>query len=148
MFTTLTGLVPMSTFDVFKNFDRDFEDLMNSARVDFKEVFPPMNVFYAADDKACTIELALAGYSKDEISVEVGDNKITVAAEVKEEEKKEGKYYKQRIKKQSFTRTYAVPANVYDLEATEVSYVDGLLTINVPAKAPEEPKTKKLEIKG
>lgn len=142
-----TSLMPVS-FDVFKDFDRTFEELMNSARFDYKEAFPPMNVFYAADDKACTIELALAGYSKDEISVEVGDNKITVAATVKEEDEKEGKYAKRRIKKQNFQRVYAVPANIYDIEATEVSYVDGLLTIVVPAKAPEAPQTKKLEIKG
>lgn len=144
-----SSLVPTMAFDVFKNFDRDFEELMNSSRFDYKEAFPPMNVFYAADDKACTIELALAGYSKDEISVEVGENKITVSADIPEEKAvKDGTYAKQRIKKQSFTRVYAVPSNVYDIEATEVSYENGLLSIYVPAKAPEAPKTKKLEIKG
>lgn len=151
-----TDLVPMGMSSMFRDFDREFEDIVKSARAGFNEAFPPINVSYScvADDQACYIEMALAGYSKDEISVEVSDNKVTVSAKIAEPEEEEAKdtlrtnrkYLKQRVKKQSFTRTYLVPT-AYNLEATEVTYENGLLTVVIPAKKQEEPKTKKLEIK-
>ena len=71
-----TDLMMSTTFDdVFKRFD----ELMNSERLDFSQVFPPMNIFYHADNKAVEIEMALAGYKKDELNIEVEENRIVIS---------------------------------------------------------------------
>ena len=138
-----TDLMMSTTFDdVFKRFD----ELFNSDRLDFSQVFPPMNIFYQADNKAVQIEMALAGYKKDELSIEVEENKIVISGTPTEEEKKEGKYFKQKIRKQNFRRSYEIP-NTYDLEKAEVTYEDGILSIMVPAKEVQLPEKKTLMIK-
>ena len=139
-----TDLMMSTTFDdVFKRFD----ELMNSDRLDFSQVFPPMNVFYHADNKAVQIEMALAGYKKDELSIDVEENRITISGKPVVEEQPKGTYLgKQRIKKQEFKRAYEIP-NLYDLEKAEVNYEDGILTILIPAKEKVVPTTKRLEIK-
>jgi len=139
-----TDLMTMSTTfdDVFKRFD----ELFNSERLDFTQVFPPMNVFYQADNQAVQIEMALAGYKKDELNIEVEENKIVISGKPAEEEKKEGRYFKQKIRKQEFQRAYEIP-NTYDLEKAEVTYEDGILSITVPAKEEVASTKKLLEIK-
>lgn len=138
-----TDLVMSTTFDdVFKRFD----ELFNSDRLDFSQVFPPMNIFYQADNKAVHIEMALAGYKKDELSIEIEDNKVVISGAPKEEAELEGKYFKQKIRKQEFKRSYEIPNN-YDLEKAEVTYEDGILSIVVPAKEKQLPEKKVLMIK-
>ena len=137
-----TDLMSTTFDDVFKRFD----ELMNSDRLDFSQVFPPMNVFYQADNKAVQIEMALAGYKKNELSIEIEDNEIIISGKPAKEEEKEGKYFKQRIRKQEFTRAYEIP-NTYALEKAEVTYEDGILTITVPAKEVAVSEKKMLEIK-
>lgn len=147
MFTdliTTNAMTSMSPFDdLFKNFD----ELMNSSRLSFQEPFPPMNVFYSADNKSAEITLALAGYSKEELSVEVNGNTIVIEATPKKEDEKNGTYFKQRIHKKSFKRSYELPTNVYDTSKTEVEFKDGLLNIYVPAKQKEESTSKKIAIR-
>ena len=138
-----TDLVMSTTFDdMFKRFN----ELFSSDRLDFAQVFPPMNVFYQADNKAVQIEMALAGYKKDELNIEVEENRIVISGKPAEEEKKEGQYFKQKIRKQEFKRAYEIP-NTYDLEKAEVTYEDGILSITVPAKEVQLPEKKVLAIK-
>lgn len=140
MFTDL--MMPMSTGWI----DDVMNELMKSNRVDFSEVFPPMNVFYQADDKAVEIEMALAGYKREEIKIEVDGNRLVVKGEPIKTEEKTGKYFKKKINKLSFTRAYELP-DAYDLEKIDASYEDGILSIHVPAKKKVEPKIKKISIR-
>lgn len=138
-----TDLMMSTTFgDAFKRFD----ELFNSDRLDFSQVFPPMNIFYQADNKAVQIEMALAGYKKEELNIEVEENRIVISGKPATEEKKEGQYFKQKIRKGEFTRAYEIP-NTYDLEKAEVTYEDGILSITVPAKEVQLPEKKILAIK-
>ena len=137
--------MPFSASSAFDDVFKRFDELMNSDRLDFSQVFPPINVFYRADNKAVSIEAALAGYKKSELNISVEGNRIIVAGNPAEE-KKEGTYLKQRIKKQAFKRAYEIP-ETYDLEKTEVTYEDGILSITVPAKEVVAPAKRMLEIK-
>lgn len=129
--------------DLFKSFD----ELMNSSRLSFQEPFPPVNVFYRADDKTAEITLALAGYSKDELSVTVDGDRILIEASPIKEEEKAGTYMKRRIHKTAFKRSYELPHGVYDMEKVDVEYNNGLLTITVPSKEKETPAVKKIAIR-
>lgn len=140
MFTQLATTDMFDRFDdVFKNFD----ELMNSSRLSFQDVFPPINVF--ADEESVLLEVALAGYSKDELSVDIDGNKIIIEAKPVEEEEKKGKYFKRRIKKQAFKRAYELPNDVYDVNGTTVEFNNGLLAITIPAKK-EASTVKRIEI--
>lgn len=144
MFTDLK-LFSTNTFNDFDDVFKSFDELMNSSRLSFQDVFPPMNVFFSADDNSALLEIALAGYSKEELSIEVDGNKIIVEATPREEEPKEGKYFKRKIKKLAFKRAYELPNNTYDIAESTVDFKDGLLSINVPVKK-EISTSKKLAI--
>ena len=127
----------------------DFDQLMRNHNFSYDDTFPPINLYMSKSGESCNFELALTGYKKDWLSVYIDGKNLVIEATVPEEkEDDEKKYVKRRIKASSFKKTYRIPEG-YDVEKTEVSYEDGLLSIYIPKKAvkPVEKTTKKLLIK-
>ena len=127
----------------------DFDQLMRNHNFSYDDTFPPINLYMSKSGESCNFELALTGYKKDWLSVYIDGKNLVIDATVPEEkEDDEKKYVKRRIKAPSFKKTYRIPEG-YDVEKTEVSYEDGLLSIYIPKKVvkPVEKTTKKLLIK-
>ena len=144
MYTTLPSVFGSSFLD---NVFADFDQVFKSPRFSFDDSFPPINLYVNQDDKACTYELALTGYKKDWLSVEIDGNVLKISAEVPEEKEDETKkYLKRRIKAQTFKKAYKIPEG-YDTERAEVTYEDGLLTVFIPVKEKPQETSKKLLIK-
>lgn len=131
---------------LFDSLFADFDQIMKSSRYNFEDSFPPINLYINKDSNSCYYELALTGYKKEWLSVEIEGNNLTISAEVPEEDEDNKKYVKRRIQAKSFKKVYRIPEG-YDTEQAEVTYSDGLLTIYIPVIKKEEPQTKKLEIK-
>ncbi len=84
------------------------------------------------------------GLKKDEISIEMNGNRLTVSGERKrKEERQEGKYFRSELTYGKFTRTFELPEGT-NAEAVEASYEHGVLSLFVP-KA-EQTKAKKISI--
>lgn len=128
--------------DVFTSFGH----LFNDDRFSYREPFPPTNLFLN-EDGSWEISLALAGYDKSELSVKVESGSIIIEADpVEEESAKAGKFYRQKIKKNAFKRTYALDStSSYDFDSTSVTFENGLLTVRVPVKV-DAVKSKYIEI--
>lgn len=127
----------------------DFDQLMRNHNFSYDDTFPPINLYMSKSGESCNFELALTGYKKDWLSVYIDGKNLVIEAIVPEgKEDDEKKYVKRRIKASSFKKTYRIPEG-YDVEKTEVSYEDGLLSIYIPKKVvkPVEKTTKKLLIK-
>ena len=127
----------------------DFDQLMRNHNFSYDDTFPPINLYMSKSGESCNFELALTGYKKDWLSVYIDGKNLVIEATVPEEkEDDEKKYVKRRIKASSFKKTYRIPEG-YDVEKTEVSYEDGLLSIYIPKTVvkPVEKTTKKLLIK-
>lgn len=129
----------------FDSIFEDFSQLMKSPRFSFDDSFPPLNLYLQTSDKACNIEIALTGYKKDWLSVEIDGTTLTIKADVPEEKGEEKKYIKHRIQAKSFEKVYKIPEG-YDVDNAEVSYEDGLLSIYIPVKE-QKTTSKKLLIK-
>lgn len=131
--------------DMYDFFDGVFDALMKSSNFGFNEAFPASNVF--TDSTGCTIELALAGYKKEQLHIDVDGNKFTVSADASTDKTDEDKkYHSHRVKSSSFKRVYSVPAEIYDISKLSASYVDGMLSIFIPKKEESAPKTKSITI--
>ena len=66
------------------------------------------NDFYDKENKCSVIQMATAGYSKDELSVSVDGKKLTVKGTPKEEDNKESvSYVRNKIHKSVFERVYS-----------------------------------------
>ncbi len=96
----------------------------------------PVADIFRNDDGATTMEFALAGFSRDEISIEVKPEKrsITVSATTNATEEANGT--SRRIARRDFTKTYVNYDDNLDLSAATAKYENGLLTVTVP-KRPE-----------
>jgi molecular chaperone IbpA len=116
-------------------FDRIF-DRLNT--VDF-HTYPPHNI-EKIDETTSILTLALAGYSKDELSAVVQDDILTVTGEKKEESKN---YLYQGIAARRFTKRFYLNANT---EVKQIEYKDGLLSITIVQEIPEKSKPKALDI--
>jgi HSP20 family protein len=91
-----------------------------------------------------TIRADLPGLKRDEVSVEVGDNAVTIQGERKREheEEREG-YYRTERSYGSFYRVIPLPQGAISDQA-KASFRDGVLEITMPA--PPMSKGRRLEI--
>jgi molecular chaperone IbpA len=103
--------------------------------------YPPYNLI-KHDSSNFTIEVALAGFKRDEIEVSTEQNILRVTS--KNEEKDTGRTYLHKgLSKRSFVRTWQLSE---DVEVSNVDFKDGLLTINLQRMVPEKHKKKIYEI--
>ena len=102
----------------------------------------PVADIYSEENGDTVLEFALAGFAKEDLSIEVkpGDKSIVVRANANNNE--EGKISR-RIARRSFEKTFVNYDNNLDLTAITASFDNGLLKVVVPTR----PETKPLEVK-
>lgn len=125
-------------------FDRFFDDVERMLKTDIQKMtssFPPHNII-KLDDNRYLVELAVAGFSKDEIqiTVEDGDLKIVGSKSSKEEI---GAYLHRGIGTRAFTKTITIADTV---EVRGAEFKDGILRIGLENVIPEHKKPRKVEI--
>ncbi len=123
-------------------FDRiaDLMDRALSADVT-QTTYPPYNIEKTAED-AYRISIAVAGFSPDELSVEVKDGALHVTARKAPEA--EGKTYLHRgIATRAFERRFALADHV---RATGATHEHGMLHIDLIRETPEALKPRRIEI--
>lgn len=97
------------------------------------------------DDKAYYLEVDLPGVKKEDVSVDLDKNHISISGERKiKNEIKEDDYYKVESVFGKFSRSFSLPDSV-DNENIEASFENGVLEILIPKVAPKV--AKKIEIK-
>jgi len=116
----------------FKRFDTAYETHTN---------YPPYNLIKESSVDF-RLEIALAGYKKEDIEVTTEWNKLFV--DVKKVSDTDDEYLHQGLAKRAFTRTWTLSD---DVEVKDVSYVDGLLTVKLNRVIPEHQKKKMYELK-
>lgn len=139
------GLSPFGRngYDLFNNFfgdtDRDFTGNsmpMSTFKTDIRD-----------DGEKYVMESELPGFEKEDISLDINGAYLTISAEHKaSEEKKDGSNYIRRERKfSSYKRSF----DITDVDTNGISaeYKNGILIIDLPKKKPEEPVSKRLEIK-
>ncbi len=136
-------LRPISVgFDnIFDHFEKMFDDdVFRVPQVNY----PPYNIVKTG---TCTynIEVALAGYSKKDISVEYADGILTIKSikEEKSDDKKDGVIHK-GIAKRYFSRSFTIAD---DVKIEDAELKDGLLKIYLMKIVPEGKKPKKITVK-
>jgi len=133
--------VNMTNISTFLNNAIGFEDMFN--RFDYltsiNSGFPHYNIRKETEGKY-VIELALAGYKKDEVSVEVKDGVLIIEGKSKEDL---SNYVHQGIAKRSFKRQFQLADYV---ECKGGKLEDGMLNVELEYNPPESKKPKKITI--
>jgi len=112
-------------------FDRLFEV---SEEVERSTKYPPYNIVKEGENNFA-IEIAVAGFEKDQLTIEQDGDKITVKGEVGSVADDFTEYMYHGIAKRPFTRVFTLADHV---EVKGADIVNGLLTIQLERKVPEE----------
>ena len=124
-------------------FDRMFDQLNRYVDNNVTSTgFPPYNI-QKGGDYTYTIEMALAGFSKDDIEVEVADGTLSVRSDKKEDPKDEYTYHR-GISYRKFDRKFTLAD---DIVVTGASLENGLLRSDLERIIPEEKKPRLIEVK-
>ena len=115
-----------------------FDEIFNGELFDFPTVarrttqgYPVADIYNV--ENATVLEFALAGFSREELSIDVQPDKssLTVRAETSSEDSETESL---RIARRSFQKTYVNYDNNLDLGRANAEFVNGLLTITIPRK--------------
>ena len=122
-----------------------FESMLGNGSLGVQTNYPPYNIRKAGKDKYA-IEVAVAGFNKDDVEVEYEDNLLTIKTkDVKRTEEKEGDEVIHRgISQRSFARSFTIAD---DVKVNGAELKDGLLTIACERIVPDYKKKKLIEIK-
>ncbi len=103
--------------------------------------YPPYNIEKTSEN-SYRISVAVAGFSGDDLSVDVKENTLTVAAR-KSADTTERKYLHRGIATRAFERHFHLADHV---RVTGATHADGMLHIDLVREIPEAKKPRRIEI--
>ncbi|MEQ8665180.1 MAG: Hsp20 family protein [Rhodospirillales bacterium] len=125
-------------------FDRLFELADAAARLDRAEqTYPPFDIV-AAGENQYRLSMAVAGFTDDDIDVEVRENTLTVTGKRKASDD-EPTYMHRGIAGRDFVRHFELADH---MEVTAAHLSNGILTVDMVRNIPEAMKPKRIEIKS
>ena len=141
IFDNLNQLTPYAV-----GFDRVFDQLNTYARNNATSTgFPPYNI-RKGGDYTYAIEMALAGFSKNDIEIEVAEGLLTVRSVKEDDETNEdydSKIYR-GISYRKFNRKFTLAD---DIVVNDASLENGMLEITLERIVPDAKKPRKIAIK-
>jgi len=104
--------------------------------------YPPYNIEKTADD-AYRISIAVAGFSENDLSIEVKEHALFVSAKKRDEDGSDKTYLHRGIATRAFERRFHLADHI---RVTGASHVDGMLNIDLVREVPEALKPRRIEI--
>ena len=135
----------------FKDFDKffvGFDDQINRMTKMHDDLtknipnYPPYNIKKTGDN-TYVIELAVAGFAKQDIEIELADGKMLIKGNTHSQEEEENFLFK-GIAGRNFIRTFALDDQI---EVKDAAMLNGMLKIFLERIIPEHKKPKKIEVK-
>lgn len=123
-------------------FDRLFNDLVDSATKLETGGYPPYNI-ERLDENQYEITLAVAGFSEDDLEIEIIDRDLRVSGRRQSDDETDREFLHQGIAGRNFDRRFRLAEHVL-VNGAELK--NGLLTILLEREIPEAKKPRKIEI--
>ncbi len=136
-----TDLSPL--YRTLVGFDRISNLIDNAMRLDAAPGYPPFNIERTGED-AFRIELAVAGFTADDLSIDFKENTLTVAGR-KQPADDQRQFLHRGIAERNFERRFSLADYV---RVTGANLEHGMLTIELVRELPETLKPRKIEIGG
>ena len=121
-------------------FDRIFNDRFFETRT---SNYPPYNIV-KYNDKEYGIEVAVAGFEKEEISVSVDQDQLTITGKNQVTESEQKEYLHRGLAARDFEQTWTL-AEFMNVVGAEIK--DGMLKVKIERIIPEALKPRQIEIK-
>ena len=131
--------VPRSLFVGFEGLFDELERIHTSARTG-SDNYPPHNIV-KIDDEKFLIELAVAGFTKEDISLEVKDGILKIRGAVGNDDERE--YAHKGISSRKFEKSFRLSEFVV-IDGADLE--NGILVVYARVELPEERRPRKIEI--
>lgn len=119
-------------------FDRYFEDLERMSNIS-QTNYPPYNVV-KVDEEHFVVELAVAGFSKKDISITKEKNVLVIEGKLEDESKD---FVHKGLASRAFKRSWTLSDDIV-IEGAELK--DGILSVSLEKVIPEEDKPVEIKI--
>lgn len=103
--------------------------------------YPPYDIIKEGESNY-KIELAVAGFKKDELSIQLKDNTLTIKGE-SNSKSSNGDYLHKNIARRSFSKNFTLAENI---EVGDAEFEDGVLGVSLTHNIPEEQRPKEISI--
>ena len=125
-------------------FDSLFDHFNNTLEYTVKQQtsYPPYNI-NKIDDLNYQVEMALAGFGKDDIEIKYSDDQLTIKS-VDSDDKDEKDVIHRGISKRKFSRSFTLAE---DIKVNGAELKDGMLLVELEKIVPEEKKPRTINIK-
>ena len=120
-------------------FDNMFEQLSRVRQIP-QTNYPPYNIRKGTTEDTFLIELAVAGFGEEDLTITVKENNLTVVGDLGE---KDSGFVHQGISQRKFSRNFVLADDVV-IKGSDLS--NGILTIYAERIVPEEKKARTIEI--
>ena len=133
-------------------FDKVFDELVNKTFPTFQEetgvsfnkgAYPKVNI-YEYDDKV-GIVAEIPGLDKKNVSVDVEEDVLIISGDKHGFDSDGGKCITRELKQSAFTRSFNL-GEYLDGSNVSAKFKDGMLSISIPKKEPEQPKKHSVKI--
>ena len=137
MTRNLSLTYPRSLFVGFEPLFSELERLTSGTPG--QDNYPPHNIV-KLDDEHFSIEMAVAGFSKDDVEVELKDGTLTISGSKTEDERN---YAHKGISSRKFSKSFRLAEYVV---VDDADLVNGILVVNLRVDIPEEKRPQKIKI--
>lgn len=123
-------------------FDRIFRDF-ETRYINTNTSYPPYNIV-KHDDDSFEIEIAVAGFDKDSIQIEVSQNQLHIKGQQEKTGSNENKYVHRGLAARNFERIFTLADHI---EVGDAELTNGILRVKLTRRIPEELKPRIIAIK-
>ncbi len=139
------ALVRYNPLNELRNVNNLFGRFFNDPMFNLEQTQWQPAVDVVREDDKIVINAELPGVKKDDISIDVTENVLTLKGEKKyENEVNEENYYRKERMTGSFERSFTLPEGVTS-DQINAEYHDGILKVEIPKAEKEEPKQIKIK---
>ena len=136
----------LKAFGQFSPFSVGFDEIFNTLqRASIPQSnYPPYDIL--KEDDKYIIRIAIAGFKKSEVDIELDDNTLTVSV-CREDKtgKQRAEFLHKGISTKEFYKSFALAEHV---EVKKATMSDGILQIILEKNIPDSEKPKKIKISG
>ncbi len=99
---------------------------------DLNTTVPAVNI--SEDNHEYRIEVAIPGFTKKDVKIDLHNNVLTISSEKKaNNEEKQENFMRREFYYSSFKRSFTLPETV-DMDKIKATHNEGILTVNIPKK--------------
>jgi molecular chaperone IbpA len=123
-------------------FDRIFDDMERRFATQVTSNYPPYNIAKIGDNRY-QIDLAVTGFMKEEVTVTVEANELSIRGERKRDDDAAVEYLHRGLALRDFERTFTLAEH---MKVRSASVQNGILHIEIEREIPEELKPRVIDV--